>query len=279
MERDLDPELVAAFQRDLLDAWERSGTLRTTARLQGAYVYRQAGPVPAGLDARGYKRLEPKGVFAAEPGVVYADWGGGFGRGLAEGEDLHLSEEFRRLLEEESGIAELEDRLTRAINWVRQFSANPLVLYSGNAVRGALFSLHGFVPAWRVREPLPGIPDLVGEYKSALIIHLTGIPEDELVVLDLRRFGSLIQYPPDAGVELPVKVTVERISPERARELHEAQPDLARDPATGALLDIDEAVRWYRLQVIVEVWERVRFEEVDVSSGLRIKLRGINRGS
>ena len=277
--RELDAALVGGFRTEVLEAWSQSGSIRRLAELLGAYDQRPGAPVPDGLDARGTKQLDPKGVFAGEEGVIYADWGGSYGRALAEGEDVYLSTEFLRLPEEVVAIEELDARVKDAIAVVSRLSNNPIVIISGMATRKALTGGSDFQPAWRSRETLPVIPGVEGRYAGAILIRIRGgIPENQVVVIDLRRFATLVQYPPDTEGSYPLRVSVELITRDRAGQLHEATPEFAKDPVSGQPLQGEAAARWFELHAIVEVSERIQFEEIDTSAGLRIAVRDIDPG-
>jgi hypothetical protein len=147
------------------------------------------------------------------------------------------------------------------------------------ATRKALTGGSDFQPAWRSRETLPVIPGVEGRYAGAILIRIPGgIPENQVVVVDLRRFATLVQYPPDTEGNYPLRVSVERITQDRARQLHEATPGLASDPASGQPLQGDAAARWFQLHAMVEVSERIQFEGIDTAAGLRIAVLDANPG-
>ena len=263
---------------DRVDAYE-SGV--TSALLKAASVERsfdQAGTLLV-LDAiakdapdeRGFQRLLPKMCFVdAQAGdLTYtAPFGGSdLGRGLAR-------DAIQLLCEAMGGAAQIEaalgtgDEILRAIDAALvdlAYPGNVVVVLAGH-LRGHLLSLHmmeveEYEPYWG----LPGVDALVdiGRYRRHPILQGPMSGESRVYVVDISTWGRFVRAP--IGDERDIRVDVELISPERAEEFLQENPDRFPDQP-------DHESKKRKLQAHVEVAVGIRhsFRVDDATRARRI---------
>lgn len=270
----LDAGVVEGFISEVEKRWLGAATVRRLVGLYGRYEERFSGTVPEGLLPFGKSRIEPKGAFVRGGEAAYVDWPGSHARAQASGEDAVLSAALGSIPTIEVGVDQFEPLIVEALQDLRGEGANPVVFFSGLMPYRALLECSQFRLRWKVEIPISAIAAVEGTLDDALVVNLgLSMEKDTVTVVDLNRFGVLVQYAVDQGDESPLSISVEEISPERADRLLEDQPGLARDPDTGQTLEHGAARRRLQQRVVVDIWERCQFEDIDPSAGRRFRFR------
>jgi len=269
--QELDDRQIAEFYKSVEKAWREQGTLRNLFMLVDSYEEKDEGPVPEGFDAIELKSIDPKGAFSPQENVIYADWGSRYGRSMARREDIHLAKELNSIEFQPKQIGEFDDLLNRIVSDMKNAELSPIILFSGPSIRAEFSKSHHFRPSWQTDVSLPNIQGVEGTYQEALVVRLAGIEDNDVVVIDLNHYATLVQYPPRNAGQFPLFINVEELSVDRALELMKVQPNLAKDPVSQRILDREEALRWYQLRVLVEVSELIRLENPNPFAGHRIR--------
>lgn len=266
----IEEEMVDDFREELTDAWNNNALVRNLVDFNDRY-YENREHIPESLDVYKYQSIDPKGVFVDQKKISYIDWGGGFGRGLANFENKKLSEDFQILPVRFNDIHpdDLEQSILVVLKKQEEIGNDPYILFSNPVFRGSFRNSEHFVPEWMAENPSK-IPGIEGRFDGIPLISMNSIPQEEIIIIDMSKFADLIQYPPNDSGQFPLFISVEAITEEKAHELLERYPQFPKDSEAKEILEGDEAIRWFMKNVLIEISERIRFEDINNNAGARI---------
>ena len=258
----LDSEKIRAFIKEVEKTWLESSALRTLFTYYGNYIPRPKADPPEGLLAFGIDELTDKGAYVNQTRIGYPDWGGSYGRGLANGEELFIASEIDGAIPTEISIEDLDRALLQNLGELRSSGFNPVILCNRKMIFGTLKKSEHFQHSWRVqnKEFLKQM-GAVGLYDKVPVIDIDISDSSRLTLVDFRVYAKLVQYRPTESEDFPLYVSIETINEEQAAEILLKRPEWAKDSETGDTLDLDSAIRKIRQHVYIRIWQRFRLED------------------
>ena len=266
----LDQDLISEFVKRVEHRWQELAIIRNLVQHLGRYEKRQDTHQPYGQLIR--NDLKWKGIFVKGIAAASSGFDENLSSEFAKEEDLFLSKEFEILPTVELALNEITNAIEETISKAVSAGLAPVILYHGTEIEEVLTKSPKFVWPWLARSETPDFVSTKGQYGESLVIELNCLQLNSIVIVDIRRFGVLVQYPASKEGHFPLAITVQEISNAEAADLLKKQPDLINDPGTGAALDIDTAIRDLQQRVIVNAVEVCRFEHKDPLAGSRIVL-------
>lgn len=269
-------EMIRWFANGVVQGFRSEATLRAIIGLEPA-AYQDLTdsmePITVGEERFGLKRLAGKEVLLREPERAYEALGVQFGSGIGRGENETLLRQIAQAVpsaEEitEEGAGAVVDQVVAALDSSRRSGLVVIVVECFPV-------LEYWRAQGRLQEPTAALgkeatPVPEGYYGESKIpvFHLYGSRfSGRVLVLDLTRFGRLIQYRPtetnDGGVLTSgFFVSLRDLNREdslrqEVLEQHRAELSLQTDPD-----------RYLRLAVLVEVFERFALA-IDDARGIR----------
>lgn len=266
IQQPLDKKQLDDFVAEVHEHWADAATLRSLFTKYGNYDPRPDVKPPDGLLPFGMQHIEPKGAFVRNSRVHYLNWGQNHGRGLARGEDRMLTGDLLGLPGVDVELDKLTISLKQHLDELRSTGYAPIILYGGWEIRKKIFAASEFEPSWRIQQP-PDLKHADGTFDGALILQFSDAPKGVAILVDIARFGRLVQYRIDESADFPLFIAIQEITLDTAASLLDKQPELAKHPQTGVMLNREDAIRRLQQRVLVNIWERCRFEDKDLASG------------
>lgn len=215
---DFDDEKVAELTTGIQQAYQENRVLDSLLALVGH------GPPEAtgGAAAFGVRTLIPKDLLITPSDVVgrgmFSDE---YGRVIAQGEITRLAE---RAHDVGHGYVpapseSLPSRLTTAIEDLRNAGYEPVLIFVPHTpdLRGPL-GLPDYRPE-NVEEEGPISYHIAGHFSGCWVIEWWDLPEDRIVVIDLKRFCDIAEGKDADGAPTPPHVDVTTIDDQRAEAI------------------------------------------------------------
>ena len=268
--RHLSVDRVDAYESGVTSAMLKAASVERSFDQAGALLVldASAADVP---DERGFRTLLPKVCFVdgQEGDLTYTAPfdGGDLGRGLAR-DAVHLLCEAMGVAGEIAAASGIGGELLQAIDAALEDLApqgNVVVVLAGDW-QNPLLDLHAmgneeYEPYWGLSGVDASVD--IGRYRRHPILRGPTSGESRVYVVDIGTWGRFVRAPFGDGRD--VRVDVELISPERAEELLQANPERFPDQP-------DHESKKRKLQAHVEVAVGVRhgFRVGDATRARRI---------
>ena len=268
--RELSVDRVDAYKSDVTSAMLRTASVERSFDQAGALLFLDASAADAPHE-RGFRRLLPKVCFVngQEGDLTYTAPfdGSDLGRGLSR-DAVHFLCEAMGGANQMTAAVGTGYELLRAIDVALIDLApqgNVVVVLAGDW-QGPLLDLHVMeVEEYEPYRLLAGLDPSVdiGRYRGHPILQAPTSGEPQVYVVDIGTWGRLVRAPFGDGRD--IRVDVELISPERAEEFLQANPDHFPDQP-------DHESKKRKLQAHVEVAVGIRhgFRVDDATRARRI---------
>ncbi len=264
----LDPEIIAQFRSKIAHSWEDSSVIRTLAKRYHNYEACHDCYIPSDSNGFGMNILVSKAAFIKQDKIYFANYAEDLGVQLGKGEDVRLIKSLiDRLPCLDANINTLENTIYQKLEEFRERGLDPIILCNQNKFRSSLLKSKKFTYSWNLAiENEIGINEFVGIIDRALVFNIKELEDLGILILDLSSIGKLIQYRYDKESEYPLNISIMPIDKDAAEDL------LAIDQETGEKLEREEAIRNLMQKVHLKVLLRNKFEIMDATSGVRIKI-------
>ena len=254
--RPISSDRVGVFRSDVIEGAIRAGSVERVFEQAGTFFHLEPG-ADAMPEERFSRQLERKVLFIdpADGGLTYYEpvGGEGWGRGLSRDAVLLLCEEMEGATRMTASLDNMS-AVFRAIDAAIEdlgFPDKIGVVLAGDSedVQGNMRGMEAdeYEPYWLRGNADPSVD--VGHYHGYPILRGPTNGECRMYVVDLGTWGNFIRAPFEDGRE--IRVDVEPISYERARELLEANPGLFADQP-------DDETKLRRIQTCVDVAVGIR---------------------
>jgi hypothetical protein len=278
----LDPEKVASFKTNVVDAVRRFGRLRSVFEKYGALSI-QSEQVGETIPSWGYNQIDEKGAYVSDTHTSYVGWGEAYGRGLGQTEDHRA---FTTMIEgADEKVSAKQKNLLRMIEervMTSKFDS-PIILQSvGTLGLSQLYSNDVFIPQFHKDCPHTGLTGLDGfrgvfKFKDITLPILDVFVRGEdvkgrVVICDLANFVRWDQYPPIDEVDEDRHV-VDFVFI-RVRDLNSddelRNKILSETPSW--LKDIEDKERYLRSRVTVNIFEKLKIEILNKKYAISISV-------
>ena len=260
--RDLSVDRVGAFKSGVEAAMLKADSLKRLFEQAGTFV--SLDPDAADMpEERGFRRLDPKAFFvdAADGDKIgYSPISGeALGRGLCY-DAIHLLCEALEGVPWLTGPLDTAESVLHAVDAaVEDLTKSGVAVVLAGGVEKVFFrpraeSVEGYEPSWRLTDTDPLVD--AGRYRGSPILRGPVTGERRVYVVDVGTWGSYVRAPFGDGQYL--RVDVEPISPKRAQELLQGNPDYFSDQ-----LDDDSKMRKMQTRVEVRVGVLHDFRLID----------------
>jgi hypothetical protein len=252
----LDEELVSRFSAEVQETWRRLATIRNLLKLYGRYKECPRSQARPDLTPLAVQDLMPKAGLLGLGRVRDAQaLGSEQGQAIARDEDRRLSESFSELKARTATLDQFDSTLHETAQILRASNLEPIVLFNGSEVMRALHKCQRFQSRWNLQGALPNVYGMEGVCDGMFVVRVRGMREDSVAIIDLRQFGTLVQYLPNGG-HPPLSITVTEISESEAEEMTDRESESPSHPGSAAAADRTARLRRLRLQarLIIEEW-------------------------
>jgi hypothetical protein len=112
-----------------------------------------------------------------------------------------------------------------------------------------------------------------GSYDDAVLINLRGTIYDVIIIVDLKRYAKLVQYPYRSCGDFPLDIKIKSIDEKEADRLIELETHNSIDNQIRESVEIEQKRRNLQQRLVLEICERCQFEDIDTNSGILIRLK------
>jgi len=277
----LDESKVGDFYRDFREAFFKSSSIRAVFRLRKKYIELKKNNKKK-ISQWGFNQIADKEAFIKDWHVGYPDWGKHYGEELGSAEDQRIFNEISKELPAINPIeADISEKVVKAITVLKRKGYRPSVIftsaYPGNFDRNK----HGngeFVPHYQIDNiKLKAVNGFIGVfkyYKKEIPVFevraKTKEQTEEICVIDLDKFGKLIQHQP--YIKIKDKKFKKDIFIFRIIDLNEDvdlnQSILSKKP--DWLIKRERPDEYLKQKVVTNILERLELRVVDKKAGLKL---------
>jgi hypothetical protein len=270
-EKIINKEIDASKKKKIIieirESWMKHAKLRQIATAFGVYQEKQDVVPSEGRFPIPINEVIPKSYFIGNEDKKLGEI---YGKKLASFEDSLLSYFFLDLevIDEGINLDNISKKLPEIIHSVVSSYKKPVILTDHSLILGLLHQVPDFqkFDSDNNANPIPGVEGKLGD---AFVFQINGVNRNEVVIIDMKNFGTLVQYPTNEDGQGPIKIEVIELSKELAREELKSDPSIDLDAMTEEEINIK--MRELRKKVIIRILNNVTFENVDPSAGKRIK--------
>lgn len=281
----VDSSKIQTFFKQFRISFYEAGVFRKLFTKNNIYKeYKRRSKVSTTIQAWGFNQIDDKAVFT-EDSYSVKSWAEHYGQGLADAEDEKIYKDILNNVEEYKSQKEnLDEIIIEAIKELTDKGFKPSIiissLYPGDFQRTALKS-NQFVQKFQSKSIYNKIPTFIGEFKHEKIsLPIFDSPtrnkrdeEQELIILDLKSFAQLKQFPPYDNDE--EKVYKEDIFYGRIINLSKddemRNKIIAENP--GWLQTYSNPGEYLREKVIIKILEKFNLVIKEKRAGVKILLK------
>jgi hypothetical protein len=266
----LNQDKVNEFRNEMEKVWKEQGVLKNLFVQFGRFIDRSDVTPPKKLLLFGLSELLPKGVFLENPRVAYISVGDSYGRSLARSEDGIISGSFGKLRTVSAKPKDFDVVVSKHLALLQKKGFHPIIL-SGHGLFRQLRESKNYERKWdKTKTESTRLKNLDGFYKDIPILR-PPINANWVVIYDPSKFGDLVQYRPYTDkTDFPFSVSIKEISPERAKELFQNNPNLAKDNDTDSVPNEEIALRKIQQHVELDIWQRFEVKKINSKAGFLI---------
>lgn len=278
----LDDTKIDDFYRDFRVAFFKSSGIRTVFRLRKKYIELKRNNNRK-ISQWGFNQIADKEAFVKDWHVGYPDWGKHYGEELGSAEDQRIFGEIsKQLTTFNPNEVDINEKLVKAITALKRKGYRPSIIlttaYPSNFDRGERGNGE-FVPHYQTDNKFNGVDGFIGVfkyYKKEIPVFevraKTKEQTEEICVIDLDKFGKLIQHQPY------LKITDKKFKKDififRIIDLNEDtnlnQSILNKKP--DWLMKRERPGEYLKQKVVTNILERLELRVVDKRAGLKLVL-------
>ena len=261
----LDMSRVEKFRIDCFTAWHEHHWLMRLIQHRG-----QVRTVRGQPDAEYVEVpfLFPKEAFIADSDEIYFGLGSDAGTDLARKsmDDLLQQLESHCLTSHPTGADEAAARImSMAVTY-----EEPAAILIGSVRSEPAFSAHpDFVPSWHDDNFEYPLESYIGRLRNVPLFHFLSTRADKALIVDLPKLGTLRQLRPPRHEYKGLKIQIDEIDVDLAEKLHEEYSSTQPEPFSS----LAEAIRWFRLRVLVHVGVKLEWEGTEREAGVALPIR------
>jgi hypothetical protein len=263
----LDDGLVRQFDSAVRETWSKFAAIRALLKMAGRCEEHPYSQVPPELEPLTIQRLAPKAAFVGQSRVMSVNLGQNHGRALAREENHLLGNAFSELNSAQAKLEVFDSVLHEICQALKMSGFAPAILLNDVEMMQAISKCPSFEPRLSAGSTLPDVHGIQGVYEGLFVVSILGLQENSVVVVDLSRFGTLVQYRPDNGEQFPLSIVVTEITDSQAAKMIGAGPN--SEPTPGSLQSPGRAARLRDLKqhVRVDIEEHIQFEVRETQAG------------
>jgi hypothetical protein len=273
---ELNTELIREFKSRIVGSWEKKSTLRSLIKAIDKYEECPNAQSIDGIQSIKLTYQVFKGAFVnhEQKKIFYHDPGENYGSYLAYEENEYLIDSFSKLPNIEINSGQVPQAVNLHLNDLRKKGYNPCILYDRVAFYRAIHRSPYYKPSHQ--DGLNRSSDSFdndGSYDDAVLINIRGICYNIIIIVDLERYAKLVQYPYKIGGDFPLDISINLINESEADRIIEIELQKSADAQAKEPVNVEQLRRILQQRLILEIYERCQFEDIDANSGILIRLK------
>lgn len=275
--KQISKQRVKEFKQNVIEGFNEKATIRSILNYYNLFEDSTFAHI-VDKERFGMSYVDHKAAFFDSWHVSYGKWGTKYGEGLANSENLDL---LSRLLSycHEVKVENFEDVLHRFKDLTKV-----IILTTNPFIHRQFEGTNKYIPKWRDESKGLNVKGFVGRFsfknKSIPVLRINSrSARDQVMVLNMRKFGKLIQYSPlfknESGElqEGRFYMNVVAFSHEKNKDILEKHlanpPKWLRDHG-----DRSKQEEYLKRRVLIEIYEKYDFEKHDDFEGYLVRLEG-----